>query len=101
MAQIKITYNDGSFAEWNVDMTLATKTHQSLPVNNRTGQEAETARRPAPVVNKNDLAYLFQNKRDGLLTVIHDLRESVEAGTMGDYSELGFLSNFLQILMED
>lgn len=98
MAKIKITYNDGSFAEWVVDRTLAVKTHQSLPLGNRVGLVPD--RPPAPGI-KRDLAYLFQDKRKNLLAVIQDLRKSVEAGTMGDYSELGFLSNFLHILMED
>ena len=58
----------------------------------------EIARNPAPVIRNNDLPYLFQTKRDALLNDIADFEAHVRAGTLGDYSQLGFLAIILQTL---
>jgi len=102
MGKVKLTYDDGSTAEWIVNDVIKT----SSILYSQFGKESElknpeTDRRPAPVVNKNDLAYLFQSKRDDLLFEIEEFKIAVRANTLGDYSEIGFLAKLMQILMED
>lgn len=105
---VTVTYGDGSTATWEASSSLLFQAGNSLyellgpdPVISVKKNDEAVDRRPAPVIPKNDIAYLFQLKRDNLLEVMHDYRESVEAGTLGDYSELGFLANILQALMKD
>lgn len=44
---------------------------------------------------------MVQRNREAMLNEVDDFRKGVEAGTLGDYSELGFLANLLQALTKD
>jgi hypothetical protein len=104
MAKIKMTFNDGSASVWDVqDVTQAYSRLANAFGNNPVSIDPPTVveRRPAPVVNKNDLGYLFQTKRDKLLDEIEQFSVHSQNGTLGDYSEIGFLATLMQILMED
>lgn len=49
---------------------------------------------------KSDVFEMAQRNRDAMLDEIDNFRKAVENGTLGDFSELGFLANLLQALVK-
>lgn len=50
---------------------------------------------------KGDVLEMAQRNRDAMLNEIAEFRKAAEAGTLGNFSELGFLYHLLQALTKD
>lgn len=48
---------------------------------------------------KSDILEMAQRNRDAMLSEVADFRKAAEEGTLGDFSELGFLYHLLQALV--
>lgn len=54
-----------------------------------------------PPSNRSIVLEYAQRNRDAMLDEIDNFKAQVEAGTLGDFSELGFLTNLLQALIKE